>query len=394
MNNEERAKRLAAMKEEKEKQLKKRAMVKKYGPFALGGLCVLLIAGVIIVGTSAAGKETSTAKQTDTSVINEEETVEVVEEDLETNDLETVDSETENLETEDLESEVTQEEALPTSVQVGDVTFKYGYTAEYPDNVVTLGDEVVSDYAILINVETGEVVAKKASQEQMVPASMTKILTVLVAAENIDMDDLDTEVTVGIESTDFSYSNGCSSVGFLQDEVTTLRDLFYGTILPSGGDAAHALATYVAGSHENFVEMMNDKLEELGLSDTTHFTNCVGIYNKEHYTTVYDMAMIIKAAVENDFVREVMSTHTYVITGSEHEDGITESNWFLRRIEDKETGGEVIAAKTGFVNQSGSCAASYFVSESGVPYVCVTGSATSSWKAIYDHVYIYKTYAN
>lgn len=380
MNNEERAKRLAAMKEEKERQLRNRAMVKKYAPFAIGGLCVLLIVGVIIAGRTSAK---SAEENINTDVVLKEK---VTEENIDEENTETTVAEETVLETE------TVAEELPETIQVGDVTFKYGYTAEYPDSVVTLGDEVVSDYAILVNVETGEVVAKKASQEQMIPASMTKILTVLVAAEHIDMDDLDKEITIGIESTDFSYSNGCSSVGYLENEVTTLRDLFYGTILPSGGDAAHALATYVAGSHEAFVDMMNEKIEELGLSDTTHFTNCVGIYDKDHYTTAYDMAMIIKAAVENDFVREVMSTHTYVISASMHDGGITESNWFLRRIEDKETGGEVIAAKTGFVNQSGSCAASYFVSESGVPYVCVTGSATSSWKAIYDHVYIYKNY--
>ena len=69
------------------------------------------------------------------------------------------------------------------------------------------------------------------------------------------------------------------------------------------------------------------------------------------------------------------------------------SNWFLRRIEDKDCGGEVLGAKTGFVNQSGSCAASYGVSASGTPYICVTANAHSSWRCIYDQVEIYKNYA-
>ena len=107
---------------------------------------------------------------------------------------------------------------------------------------------------------------------------------------------------------------------------------------------------------------MNEKLEQLGLSDTAHMTNCVGIYDEEHYCSVYDMAMILEAAIENDFCREVLSAHTYTTSKTQqHPDGIDLSNWFLRRIEDKDTGGEVVCGKTGFVNQSRNCAASYGV---------------------------------
>lgn len=96
------------------------------------------------------------------------------------------------------------------------------------------------------------------------PASMTKILTVLVAAEHVT--DLDDTFTITKEITDFSYSHDCSAVGFLDEETVTVRDLLYGTILPSGGDAAAGLACYVAGSMDAFVDMMNEKLAELGLS--------------------------------------------------------------------------------------------------------------------------------
>ena len=108
-----------------------------------------------------------------------------------------------------------------------------------------------------------------------------------------------------------------------------------------------------------FVDMMNEKLAELGLSDTAHFTNCVGLYDENHYCSIYDMAMILKAAVENDLAREVLTAHTYTTSATEqHPEGITISNWFLRRIEDKDTKGTVVCAKTGFVAQSGNCAAS------------------------------------
>ena len=106
------------------------------------------------------------------------------------------------------------------------------------------------------------------------------------------------------------------------------------------------------------------------------------------------MAMILKAAVQNDWCRDVLSMHKYTTTATEQNpEGNIISNWFLRRIEDKETGGLVLCAKTGFVNQSGSCAASYQISNSGTPYICVTTNSTSSWQCIYDHVAIYKQFA-
>ena len=146
----------------------------------------------------------------------------------------------------------------------------------------------------------------------------------------------------------------CSNVGFSEGEQVTVKDLFYGTILPSGADAALGLATYVAGDQDAFVALMNEKLKELGLSDTAHFTNCVGLYDENHYCTVYDMAMILEAALDNELCREVLAAHTYTTSStSEHPEGITISNWFLRRIEDKETGAEILCGKTGFVAQSG-----------------------------------------
>ncbi len=281
-------------------------------------------------------------------------------------------------------------------VQVGDKQFVSGYTATKTENTLAPSVEAVeSTYAILIDESTGEIVAERASGERMNPASMTKILSLLVATEHLEsMEQLNETFTITLEMTDFAYVNGLSTVGFLDGEQVPVKDLFYGTILPSGGDAVYALAMYTAGSHEAFVEMMNEKVEELGLSDTAHFSNCAGLYDENNYCTVYDMAMILKAAVENDFCREVLSAHTYTTAPTEqHPDGIVLSNWFLRRIEDKDSGGEVLCAKTGYVVQSGSCSASYQISASGTPYICVTGQAHSSWQCIYDHVAMYKNYA-
>ncbi len=282
-----------------------------------------------------------------------------------------------------------EEEVVELSPEVA--SFNPGYEVSGSGAKEIVNEEVISENALLIDVDSGEVIAKKAADTTISPASMTKILTVLVAAEHID--NLDDTFTITRDITDYAYSNDCSIVGFEVDEQVTVRDLLYGTILPSGADAGVALAEYVAGSHDAFVEMMNEKLDELGLSDTAHFTNCVGIYDENHYCTLTDMAMILKAAVENDLAREVLSAHSYTTSSTEqHPDGITISNWFLRRIEDKETNGEVMCAKTGFVNQSGCCAASYSVSNSGGHYICVSANAWSSWRCIYDQVAIYEQY--
>lgn len=381
-----RAQRIRQMREEKERQRRRRKQIKKLAPLAAGAVLVfvILFAGVKTVSGISAKKQKNTEKIENTQ--NTEAT----------GDWEYID----RMEGTGEEGEL----AATGGVAVGTIneeengnsagsTPRKEYSARETEATRQLGEEIVSSNAILINVGSGEILAQKGAKTKINPASMTKILTVLVAAEHIDREALDDTFTMTLEITDYGYVHDCSSVGFLKDETVTVRDLFYGTILPSGADAAVGLATYVAGSQEVFVEMMNEKLKELGLSDTAHFTNCVGIYDEEHYCTLYDMAIIMEAAADNELCREVLSAHSYTTSATEqHPEGITISNWFLRRIEDKDAGGEVLYAKTGYVVQSGNCAASYAEDASGNGYICVTAGANHVWKCIYDHVDIYKQF--
>ena len=256
-------------------------------------------------------------------------------------------------------------------------------------NTRRLGGNIVSNYAILIDLDKGSIVAEKNGKVRMNPASMTKVLTLLVAAEHID--NLEQPVTITQEMTDYSFANGCSSAGFERDETVTVQDLLYGTILPSGAEAAVGLAIHVSGSQEAFVDLMNEKLEELGLSESAHFTNCVGVYDDDHYCTPYDMAVIMRAALENDLCRQVLSAKTYTTSETEeHPEGMILSNWFLRRIEDKDVGDNVKSGKTGYVEESGSCAVSYGESKDGKRYICVTADAQNQWRCIDDHAEIYR----
>jgi D-alanyl-D-alanine carboxypeptidase (penicillin-binding protein 5/6) len=274
-------------------------------------------------------------------------------------------------------------------------SFFKGYKVQYVEsNVSTINTEnMMSTYAVLLDLDTGEVIAGKSARTRINPASMTKILTLLVAAEHIKSLDDEYEINEGI--TKYVLENDCMNVGLQVGDKQTVRDLMYGTILKSGADAAIGLAEYVAGSQDAVVELMNQKLEELGLSDSAHFTNCVGIFNEDHYCTPLDIAIILKAAEENALCHEILQARTYTTSPTKAAPkGINISNLFLRRIEDKDTHGEVLGAKTGYVHQAGSCGASYEISNNGKHYICVTANSFSSWRCIYDHVEIYDSFVN
>ena len=384
--------RIERMRMEKRRQEEQRRKLKKLLPGITTGICLLILAVVLVITFVGKDKENVSMPQAQQV---ETETVEAAAESQANSKTQFIVSALpQSIVSETLQGlKASGDIVSTTSTEQAEEKLPPTQFTETDDTAYIYAEEVMSTNAILIREDTNEIAAMKGAFERISPASMTKVLTVLVAAEHISPDELNNTFTMTLDITDYAYVNDCSSVGFLENEVVTVRDLFYGTVLPSGGDAAVGLATYVAGSHEAFVDMMNAKLEELGIGETAHFTNCVGLYDENHYCTIYDMAVIMKAAVQNEMCREFLSLHTYTTTATEqHPEGITISNWFLRKIEDKDTGGEVICAKTGYVTESGSCAVSYATCADGNPYICVTTGAHSGWRCIYDHVEIYNRY--
>ncbi len=399
INDEEEARvrkrqiRLEEMRQSKQKQMKRRRYIKKIAPFAAGILVfiVLLSGGIKIFRGLSVGKKENVESITGNEGMKNKEAAQ--------SQL-PVDEQTFIQDQAAGNGEENTEDVAETSASVSKTTGQAKvYQAAATPQTVQVGEylnseqQFFSKYAILIDLSNDSILAEKYAKTRIDPASMTKILTVLVAAEHIDRKNLNDMFTMTLDITDYAYVNDCSTAGFLNGEKISIKDLFYGTILPSGGEAAVGLATYVAGSQEAFVKLMNEKLEEMGLSKTTHFTNCVGIYDENHYSTVYDMAMIMEAAMDNELCREVMSVHTYHTQETEqHPEGINLSNLFLRRVEDKEGGERVLCAKTGYVVQSGHCAASYAVDEKGKGYVCVTANANSKWRPVEDHAGLYKQF--
>lgn len=270
-------------------------------------------------------------------------------------------------------------------------------------NTRNITADLTSTNAVLINADTREMVAVKGDPNARIfPASMTKVLTLLVASENIS--DWTPSVYMTREIEEYCFVNECSNVGYFQGEIMAMSELPYGTILTSGADATLGMALYAVDPanssgksfeelHSAFADKMNEKLSELGLT-STHFTNAVGIHDVNHYTTAREMALIMYAAMESDFCRKVLTTRSFETAATaEHPDGQILSNLFLSRIGSKDCGAaSVIAAKTGYVKEAGFCAVSYATGADGANYICVTAAGTSTNNSISDHAAIYKAY--
>ena len=257
---------------------------------------------------------------------------------------------------------------------------------------MTLKPEVNANFAILIDADAGLVVAEKNGSAKMYPASMTKVMTLLVACEHIT--DLNEKLEITQDIVDYVKKEGASNCGFKAGEQVTMLDLLYGLILPSGADAALALVRRIAGSEEQFVALMNQKAQQLGISATTHFTNCTGLYNDNHYSTAEDMAIIMRAAAQNSVAATILTTRSYTTqANNKRTTGLSFSNLFLKRIDTQTTGGQVNFAKTGYVAKAGNCAVSYFTAASGRHYICVTGKTSGAWNVVSAHAALYSQYA-
>lgn len=266
------------------------------------------------------------------------------------------------------------------------ITYEFGEgTAEIP----TTND---AGAAIIVNLETHKVVAARNANEHFYPASTTKVMTLLVAQENIKS--YDDTFTMTTDITDPLFVAEATVAGFQNGEVIKMTDLLYGTILPSGADAAVGLATKISGGEAQFVELMNKKVEELGLKNT-HFTNVTGLFDKNHYISAYDMAVILETAIQNPLCRKILSTYQYRSNPTnKHPDGVPMSATLFNYMygTEPETA-TIVGGKTGFVNESGFCIASFGKNNTtNNEYIVVTLKNSSRWPAIHGQIDLYKQF--
>ena len=259
------------------------------------------------------------------------------------------------------------------------------------DATQTLDLELYSEHAILIDLETNTVIAEKDPDAKIYPASMTKVMTALVACEQIT--DWDATFTMTQAIIDPLFLSDATMAGFVNGEEVSMTDLVYGALLPSGAEATEALAQTIAGSTEGFVALMNEKAAELGLTNT-HFVNDSGLHDENHYTTVREMAVILEAAMANERCRAALSAVSYTSAPTtQNPEGVAMINKFLYRIGQYELGDAVVeGAKTGFTSQAMNCCASFGIAANGKPVVCVTAHAWTGDFCVEDHVALYTTY--
>lgn len=230
--------------------------------------------------------------------------------------------------------------------------------------------EIESDTVLVVNMDTGIPVLEKNANEIRYPASLTKIMTYIVVAENIE-DFHNTRIEVKKELMDSLLGTGSSVSGIDQKvgQKVTVIDLVHCLMVSSGNDAALVLADYVGGgSIEKFVEMMNAKAKELGC-ENTHFVNPHGLHDEDHYSTAYDLYKITSYALTLPLFSEVTDTATYYCEGDDYP--LTTTNSMI----DVNRGGDYYytyakGVKTGSTDAAGRCIITTAIAD-GYAYMCI-----------------------
>lgn len=237
--------------------------------------------------------------------------------------------------------------------------------------------DIYSEAAILINLDTGEVIYEKNADKQLVPASLTKIMTAVILLEKYENDiaALSTTYVSGTSACfDELYMTGASTADIRIGEKVSYKDLLYALMLRSACEAANIIAYNVAGSLEGFVDMMNVKAEELGCKDT-HFTNSHGLFWENHYTTARDMAKIVEYAMSLPMFTEISCSENYTMEATSfHKDPrvIHHTNYMMSKV----NGGDyyyeyVKGIKTGTLDEAGRCLATLAYKD-GYSYMLIT----------------------
>lgn len=201
--------------------------------------------------------------------------------------------------------------------------------------------------AIMLEASTGEIIFDKNSHERYAPASMTKIMSMLIIIESIENNIIGWEDIVTISEN--ASSMGGSQILLETGEKMSVNDLFKGIAVASGNDAVVAMAEYIAGTTSAFVNMMNEKVKELGLKDT-NFKNPHGLDEANHYSSAYDMAMIAKELVKHEKVLEFTSIYEdYLRKGTDREIWLVNTNKLVRFYD------HLDGLKTGYTVDAGYC---------------------------------------
>lgn len=275
-----------------------------------------------------------------------------------------------------------------------EATTEHPETTEYPDDP-TREPDLVADAAIVMDASTGQILYEKNAHEKKYPASITKIMTTMLAIEaGVDFN----ETITMTENAIWGVERDSTLIGLDVGEKVTIGDLMYATMVKSANECAYAIAEYVGGDIENFAKMMNDKAAELGC-ENTHFVTPNGLHDDDHYTTAYDMALITKKAIEYDQFRELAGTLSYTVPETNLAD-VTRILW---------NGNKMInpaepvyyeyceGGKTGYTTKANNTLMTY-AKKDGLELICIimdcdgNTRAYTDTRALYNYCYNNYTY--
>ena len=243
--------------------------------------------------------------------------------------------------------------------------------------------DITGEYVTLYNMNEDTLLYSKNDTKKTSIASLTKMMTTLVAIEEID--NLDKIVT--IKERDFEGTVGYSKAGFKVGDKVTYRDLLYGIILPSGADAVNAVVNNTLG-YDKFIKKMNEIAKKIGMNDTS-YANPVGKDDENNYSTSNDLAKLLKYALKNETFKTIFTTKNYKTSN-----GINLEST-VNRYENILNTNEIKGAKSGFTKDAGRCLAS-ITTLNNVDYllVVINSSTISPYNAVKDTITIYDYYNN
>lgn len=232
--------------------------------------------------------------------------------------------------------------------------------------------DIKATSAVLVDSASGRVLYEKEAKAKCYPASTTKIMTGLLALENLNLGDA---VTASATAVDVDRDG--SNMGILEGEILTVEQLLYGLMVHSANDAANVLAEAVSGSISAFVEKMNTRAAELGM-ENTHFANPHGYHDDNHYTSAYDLYLLAKVAMQNEVFAKIVSTPTYEIPPTnryKETRSLSNNNALINPMKGRKyLYSAATGVKTGHTSKAGNCLVSS-AEKNGSSFLCVVLNA-------------------
>ncbi len=249
--------------------------------------------------------------------------------------------------------------------------------------------QISSEGAVLMDADTGALLYSKNSETRYYPASITKLMTALLVAERTNLSDT---VTFSKTATT-NLESGAVTLNMTEGDRLTVEQSLYGLMLRSANDVANGLAEHVSGSVSSFSQLMNARAKELGCTNT-NFANPNGLNNSNHYTTPHDMALIARAAFQNNVVRKVCSTVRYQIPATKKAGArtVTMGHKMINSADSRYYPG-VVGGKTGYTSLAGNTLVTY-AQKDGVRFIVVIMKSNSTHyndtKALLDYGFALK----